>query len=71
MTVVWIIVAWFAASVLGGLLMGRCLRRGHCQDAEDEKHVRVLEGGVQRASGPSIPARGSARWPSTVTSWKS
>jgi hypothetical protein len=36
MTIVWIIAAWFAASVGGGLLVGRCLRRAQGQDIEDQ-----------------------------------
>lgn len=67
-----IIAAWFVASVLTGLLVGRCLHRAQCQEIESRNHVRVLRARLRTPIESAISTRGSARWPTTkVTSWKS
>jgi hypothetical protein len=72
MIIVVIIAAWFAASVLTGLLVGQCLHRAQCQEIESRNHMRVLRARLRTALEPGISTRGSARWPTTkVTSWKS
>jgi hypothetical protein len=53
MIVIWIVAAWFAASVLTGLLVGRLLHRAKCQDVDSRDPCRCFAPPFNQAPGPA------------------